>query len=96
MGKEVGGANGSVNHAGLRSDAHLASHQGAAQKALQQFDPAGCLGHLALEVGSGPPWVCARAATVGASLVQAPESWPRIVEPAIERDAARPGSAMSS
>ena len=42
VGKEVGGANGCASHAGLRSDAHLATHQGAAQKARQEVGHAGC------------------------------------------------------
>lgn len=67
-------AGASASHAGLRSDAHLATDQGAAQKALDRTSRTGRSGQVAVEVGSGPPWDRAQAATAGASLVQAPES----------------------
>ena len=82
----VGGTVGAdADTAGLRIDPHLAAREGAAQKALDALSRAGSSRKVAVEVGSGPPWACARAATAGASLVQALESRPQLVESTSDR-----------
>jgi hypothetical protein len=84
--RAVGGTVGAdAEPAAVRIDHRPAAREGAAQKALGRLSRAGRGRQVAVEVGSGPPWDCARAAAAGASLVQAPEPGPQIVETASDR-----------
>ncbi|GAA2498101.1 hypothetical protein GCM10009858_40570 [Terrabacter carboxydivorans] len=93
----VGGTRGADGgSAGLRIDRHPAPREGAAQKALDRPSRAGRCRQVAVEVGSGPPWERARAATAGASLVQAPESGPQVDGAAAASVSSGSGAAMPS